>query len=160
MSQPTRSVSRTEWRTPMSPTWNRRSFLRASSAAGACLVLRSPGQSGAEGISRQTVTYKKVGGLEIKADIYASDRGRGRPVAVWIHGGALIMGDRRGIDRTLLSRLGESGYTGGSIDYRVAPETKLAAILDDVRDAFAWIRGAGSEIVGDRTGQAVVLGGS
>src|SRR3954468_15437631 len=105
MSQPPRSFPRTEWRTLMAPTWGRRSFLRASSAAGACLVLQSLGQVEAEDISRQTVTYKKVGDLEIKADIYAADRGPGRPVAVWIHGGALIMGDRRGIDRTLLSRL-------------------------------------------------------
>ena len=48
-----------------------------------------------------------------------------RPLAVWIHGGALIMGDRRGIDRTLLGELIKAGYIVVSIDYRLAPETKL-----------------------------------
>ena len=64
------------------------------------------------------------------------------------------MGDRRGIDRTLLSRLVEAGYTVVSIDYRLAPETKLPAILEDVRDAFAWIRAR------DRRSSATAAGGS
>ena len=144
----------------MARTWERRAFLQTSSAAVACLALPSVRSSIADEISRQTVAYKKVGSCEIKADIHGASRGKDRPVAVWIHGGALIMGDRRGIDRTLLSRLVEAGYTVVSIDYRLAPETKLPAILDDVRDAFAWIRGAGMEIVGNRSGRVVVLGGS
>jgi acetyl esterase/lipase len=124
------------------------------------MALPELGRAGAQEIRRQTVTYKKVGGCEIKADVYEPPLGKDRPVAVWIHGGALIMGDRQGIDRTLLSRLLGGSYPVVSIDYRLAPETKLPAILDDVKDAFAWVRGAGAEVVGDRTGRVVVLGGS
>src|SRR4051812_13739373 len=127
----------------MGRTCDRRAFLRNSTSAMACLALSSGRSSIAVEISQETFTYKKAGACEIKADVYRATQGKDRPVAVWIHGGALIMGDRRGIDRTFLSRLVESGYTVVSIDYRLAPETKLAAILDDVRDAFAWIRGAG-----------------
>ena len=46
----------------------------------------------------QTYTYKQVGDLEIKADVYRADDETLRPVVVWIHGGALIMGSRSGID--------------------------------------------------------------
>ena len=53
------------------------------------------------------------------------------------------MGDRRGIDATLRDELIKAGYVVVSIDYRLAPETKLPAILDDVKDAFAWIRSEG-----------------
>jgi acetyl esterase/lipase len=77
-------------------------------------------------------------------------------VAVWIHGGALIMGDRRGIDRRLLERLNKSGYTVVSIDYRLAPETKLPAILEDLTDAFGWVRARPEA----RSERVVVLGGS
>jgi acetyl esterase/lipase len=144
----------------MSRLWERRAFLRTSSSIAACIALPALGRAGADEVRRQTVTYKKAGGCEINADVYESPRGKDRPVAVWIHGGALIMGDRRGIDRTLLSRLIEEGHTVVSIDYRLAPETKLPAILDDVKDAFAWVRGAGAAIVGNHTGRVVVLGGS
>lgn len=42
----------------------------------------------------RTYTCKRVGGLEIKANVYRSDDKKVRPVVVWIHGGALIMGGR------------------------------------------------------------------
>jgi acetyl esterase/lipase len=70
------------------------------------------------------------------------------------------MGDRRGIDRALLDDLLAAGYAVVSIDYRLAPETKLPAILDDVRDAFAWVRGQGPKILGRTVDRLVVLGGS
>jgi acetyl esterase/lipase len=104
--------------------------------------------------------YKTVGKCEIKADVYGKVGGGHQPAAVWIHGGALIMGDRRGIDRALLDDLLAAGYAVVSIDYRLAPETRLPAILDDVRDAFAWIRGQGPKILGRDVDRLVVLGGS
>jgi acetyl esterase/lipase len=114
---------------------------------------------GAE-VSRETFTYKTVGACAIKADVFNASPGESRPVAVWIHGGALIMGDRRGIDRKLLDALIKGGCVVVSIDYRLAPETKLAAILDDVRDAFAWVRDKGPKAWGARADRIAVLGGS
>jgi acetyl esterase/lipase len=108
----------------------------------------------------ETFTYKTVGKLSIKADVHNGSTGRIRPVAVWIHGGALIMGDRRGIDRSLLAELIKAGYAVVSIDYRLAPETKLAAILEDVRDAFGWVRKEGPRLWGADTERIGVLGSS
>ena len=70
------------------------------------------------------------------------------------------MGDRRGIDRALAGALIDAGYVLVSIDYRLAPETKLPAILEDVRDAFAWIRKDGPRLFGAEADRIVVLGGS
>jgi acetyl esterase/lipase len=106
------------------------------------------------------LTYKTVGNCQIKADVYNASKETTRPVAVWIHGGALIMGHRGGIDKTLLAMLIKAGYVVVSIDYRLAPETKLPAILDDVRDAFAWIRQEGPKSFAKSTDRIVVLGGS
>jgi len=110
--------------------------------------------------SRETFTYKTAGNCRIKADVYGASPGERRPLAVWIHGGALIMGDRRGIDRTLLGELIKAGYVVVSIDYRLAPETKLAAILDDVKDAVAWVRAEGPRTFGAGIDRIAVLGGS
>ena len=48
-------------------------------------------------LRHQTFTYKTVGYLEIQAEVTRADDEGERPVLVWIHGGALIMGGRRGI---------------------------------------------------------------
>jgi acetyl esterase/lipase len=59
---------------------------------------------------------------------------------VWIHGGALIQGSRKlPADSRILRALLEAGFTVVSIDYRLAPETKLPGIIEDVRDAFHWV---------------------
>jgi acetyl esterase/lipase len=146
----------------MTRALSRREWLRVGSVGAATLAI---GRSGAEAASaeetsRQTLTYKTVGGCQLKADIFGAGPGQKRPTAVWIHGGALIMGDRRGIDRRLLPLLVTAGYLVVSIDYRLAPETKLPAILDDVRDAILWIRAEGPRTFGARADRMVVLGGS
>jgi acetyl esterase/lipase len=112
----------------------------------------------AQKTSVTTFTYKKVGNLEIKLDVHRAADKKIRPLAVWIHGGALINGGRQGIGpgRTLLAE----GFVVVSIDYRLAPETKLPEIIADVEDAFKWIRKHGREKFQADTSKIAVLGGS
>jgi acetyl esterase/lipase len=91
-----------------------------------------------------TYTYKTVGDLPIKADVYRLAGGDVRPVIVWIHGGALIVGQRG----------------GPSIDYRLAPETKLAGIIDDLRDAIKWVRAKGPDLFKIDPRRVAVIGHS
>lgn len=123
------------------------------------MVMLSPALFGAE-IHKQTFTYKRVGPLDIKADVYRTDDMQLQRVAVWIHGGALIMGNREGIDRTLKASLLEAGYTLVSIDYRLAPETKLPDIIADVEDAIKWVRTDGPRLFQIEPTKIAVLGGS
>ncbi len=82
-------------------------------------------------------------------------------VPMWIHGGALIMGSREGLPAYQLERYLAAGLTVVSIDYRLAPETKMPAIIEDVRDAYAWILREGPALFGldgDRVGGGRALG--
>ncbi len=111
-------------------------------------------------VQKQTYTYKQVGDLQIKADVYRPDSQKGHPVVVWIHGGALIMGGREGVDGRVMKMFLGAGYTIISMDYRLAPETKLPAIIEDIEDAFEWIREEGPELFGIDSSRMAVLGGS
>jgi acetyl esterase/lipase len=93
-------------------------------------------------ITHATHVYKRVGDLEIEADVHRLNDTQVRPVVVWIHGGALIMGGRERINQQLQQLL-RAGIIVVSIDYRLAPETKLPAIIGDVEDAFKWVRERG-----------------
>ena len=108
----------------------------------------------------QTYTYKRVGDLEIKVDVHRHDDTKVRPVVVWIHGGALIMGGREGVMGRVRKMFLDAGYVIVSIDYRLAPETKLPAIIEDVDDAFKWIREEGPELLHIDGSRIAVLGGS
>ena len=109
-------------------------------------------------IKKTTHTYKTVGDLEIKATIYRLDDDVARQVVVYIHGGALINGNR-GRDR-LSEMLLEAGYAVVCIDYRLAPETKLPAIIEDLEDAFRWIRREGPTLANLDTSKIAVIGNS
>jgi acetyl esterase/lipase len=87
-----------------------------------------------------TKVYKTADGHAIHADVYRSSDDVVRPTLVYIHGGALIMGSRTGIAESVKNRYVEAGFGLVSIDYRLAPETKLPAIARDLDDAFHWVR--------------------
>jgi len=126
-----------------------------------CLVLSAlPIDAAAGEVQMQTYTYKRAGDLEIKANVYRADDEKVRPVIVWIHGGALIMGGRDGVNGRVKKMFLDAGYAIVSIDYRLAPETKLAAIIEDVEDAFKWIRAKGPGLFKIDASKIAVLGGS
>jgi len=117
------------------------------------------GESAAEVVKR-TYTYKTVQDLDIKADVYREDDDARRAVVVWIHGGALINGHREGVSGRLKKAFLDAGYIVVSIDYRLAPETKLPDIIEDVEDAFRWIREKGPELFQADPDRLAVTGGS
>jgi acetyl esterase/lipase len=142
----------------MFPPQHRRAFLQTLGAGAAALAW--PHRSVADDkAGPKTYTFKTADKCEIKADVYGADD-KVRPVAVWIHGGALIVGDRRGIMRGIHDPLLKAGYVVVSIDYRLAPETKLPAILDDVSDAIKWVRDKGPELFHADPKRLAILGGS
>ena len=117
---------------------NRHEFLKTMAAATASILL--PQYSwGDQPADCKTYTFKTAGGCELKLDAYGSDPKVRKPVMVTIHGGALIMGSRKGRPPQWMNPQDE--YVVISIDYRLAPETKLPGIIEDVQDAFRWIHG-------------------
>lgn len=137
---------------------DRRGFLQLS--GGLLASLSAPSLSCAQEPAVYTYTYKKVDGLEIKADVYRPGGDAPRPIVVWIHGGALIMGSRRGISNRLRKMVLGAGYVLVSIDYRLAPESKFPAVIEDVGDAFRWIHQEGSQLFHGDAGKIAVMGGS
>ena len=133
----------------------------------ACLLLSVPATAAWGGGAgpgapwlQKTYTYKQVGDLEIQADVFRADDDEIRPVVVWIHGGALIVGGRGSVPGRLKELCRSEGYALISLDYRLAPEVKLPAIIEDVKDAFRWIREKGPTLLKVDPSKLVVTGGS
>ena len=95
------------------------------------------------GKTPDTHRFKTVGSAQLSLDVYPVAAAKS-PVLLCLHGGGLIAGSRGDISGPdgpgLLRQLcAEAGFTPVSIDYRLAPETRLPAIFDDISDAWAWI---------------------
>jgi acetyl esterase/lipase len=119
---------------------NKREFLKMAGALGASIVdsrYLSPETTAAA----ETYTYKTADGCELKADVYGCEARSAKPVILWIHGGALIFGSRA-LPPAWLNPDGHCVVV--SVDYRLAPKTKLPAIAEDLEDAYRWLHEQGA----------------
>ena len=110
---------------------------------------------------RESHTYKVVGGQELQLDVIGAHPGESRPCVMWIHGGGLIFGSRKVSPRdSLLRALLAQGLVVVTIDHRLAPEAKLPAIIDDVKDAWRWVHESGQAFLGVARDRIAVAGAS
>lgn len=108
-----------------------------------------------------TYTYKTVGDCLIQADVYQpTTDGKPTPAIIHIHGGALITGSRQNFRLEHVARYVEAGYTVISIDYRLAPESKLPEIIEDLQDAFRWVYEVGPRLLAIDPQRVAVVGHS
>ncbi len=138
---------------------SRRKFLKFSGSTAILSPFVSQLFADKKEISIKTYTYKRVGDLEIKVDVHRFNDNVIRPVLVRIHGGALIMGIRE-MGMETYDRFLKAGYAIVNIDYRLAPETKLPDIIEDLEDVFVWIREYGEELLEVDTSKIAVIGDS
>ena len=114
----------------------------------------------ADQFEKETIVYKEAGPLAIKADVYHYSDTKVRPVLVSLHGGALIMGHRENLSGPVKNFALTNGWVLVSFDYRLAPETKIPAIIEDVEDAFRWLRREGPKRFHINPDRVAVTGGS
>ena len=85
----------------------------------------------------------------LPARAYLDAAGEPRPVVLWLHGGGHTIGSIASYDAVCrrLARL--TGCLIVSLDYRLAPEHKFPAALDDAWAALGWLRDNAAALGGD-----------
>jgi acetyl esterase/lipase len=87
----------------------------------------------------RNVAYVERSGEALRADVYRPLGEGPFPAVLCIHGGAWASGNKNQL-ATVAERLAEHGYTAVAISYRLAPQHKFPAQIDDCREALAWMR--------------------
>jgi acetyl esterase/lipase len=99
----------------------------------------------AEGTGKieRNVVYGKVDDVELKLDIYFPRQTGSNlsPVAMYVHGGGWEHGDKAlGAGALIIHELVRRGYLVASINYRLAPQYKFPAQIEDAKCAVRFLR--------------------
>jgi acetyl esterase/lipase len=62
------------------------------------------------------------------------------PIAMYVHGGGMTAGGKSDLNPVFLDSLASAGYAVVSINYRLAPQFKFPAQIDDVKCAIRYLR--------------------
>jgi acetyl esterase/lipase len=73
--------------------------------------------------------------------VYWPHTGRNLPALVYYHGGGWVIGSLDSVDRTCRALANASGCVLISVDYRLAPEHKFPAAVEDADAALRYIAG-------------------
>ncbi len=76
---------------------------------------------------------------DVPVRLYASGHGGLRPALVYFHGGGFVFGNLDSHDAVCRALAKESGAMVISVDYRLAPEHKFPAAVDDAYAATVWV---------------------
>ena len=110
------------------------------------------------GLVKDLVADGPLGAIPLRlyrpADIAATTR---LPVLVYFHGGGWVIGDLDTHDVLCRQLTAEAGVSVVSVDYRLAPEHKFPAAVDDAWAATRWVVAHAAELHVDA--QRVAVGG-
>jgi acetyl esterase len=96
---------------------------------------------------------------EIPVRIYRPTSSLALPVVVYFHGGGFVIGDISTHDTVCQRLSGEVPAVVVSVDYRLAPEHRFPAAVEDCEAATRWVSDHAGEFGGD-SGRIAVAGDS
>lgn len=106
---------------------------------------------------KKDIEYGQAGGESLRLDASVPDGAGPFPVAILVHGGGWSRGDKGGsstpgdsADITpWFGLLSEARFTWFSINYRLAPQNRWPACLEDLQTAIRWVKAHAAEYKGD-----------
>jgi acetyl esterase len=79
----------------------------------------------------------------------AADDDKLKPVTIWFHGGGFVLGSCKEDDSVCCKIVKYAGHVVVSVEYRLAPENKFPAAIEDAETALLWTFNTISEYGGD-----------
>jgi arylformamidase len=103
----------------------------------------------AEPRAYRDVAYAEPKNERQTLDVYApAEKGKDRPVVVWIHGGGWRAGDKRDVQKKPEAFV-EKGFVFVSTNYRFVPKATVKEMTADIAKAIRWVHDHAKEFGGD-----------
>jgi triacylglycerol lipase len=85
------------------------------------------------------IVFHEIGDQKLKGDLYRLDDETRKPVVIMIHGGGWAAGDKWNM-ADHARQMAREGFVAFSVNYRLAPQWKFPAQVEDCREALKWVQ--------------------
>jgi carboxypeptidase Q len=86
------------------------------------------------------VPYTKAVGATLTLDAYVPEGDGPFPAAIVVHGGGFNQGDKQTFVKPLFDPLSDADFAWFTINYRLAPQSKYPAAVEDVEAAIRYVK--------------------
>ncbi len=107
-----------------------------------------PARAHLAGVSEQTI-QGPAGPIRVRIYRPRLERDRALPVLVYFHGGGWVLGDLDGFDGLCCALTRTAECVTVSVEYRLAPEHRYPAAVEDSEAALRWVAANVRELGGD-----------
>jgi alpha-L-fucosidase 2 len=108
---------------------------------------------------QKDIEYGRVGDVSLKLDASVPDGPGPFPAVIIVHGGGFMAGNKQMYVTPIFEPLTRAGFAWFSIDYRLAPQYKFPAAVDDVDRAIEYVKSHAAQYKVD-TRRLAILGES
>ncbi len=91
------------------------------------------------------IEFAKPDGISLTLDAFVPDGPGPFLTCILVHGGGFTKGDKTTFIKPLFDPLSKAGFTWFTINYRLAPDHRYPACINDVQAAIRWVRAHAAE---------------
>jgi acetyl esterase len=86
------------------------------------------------------IEFTQAGGTNLTLDAFVPEGKGPFPTCILVHGGGWMRGDKQTFIKPLFEPLSKAGFTWFTINYRLAPQGRFPACVEDTEAAVRWVK--------------------
>lgn len=86
------------------------------------------------------IKFAKAGDVSLTLDAFTPEGEGPFPTAILVHGGGFTKGDKTSFIKPLFTPLSEAKFSWFTINYRLAPQHRWPAGMEDLETAIRWVK--------------------
>ena len=98
---------------------------------------------------RTDIVFATADGTNLTLDAFIPAGVGPFPTCILVHGGAWVSGSKTSYIKPLFDPLSKAGFTWFTINYRLAPQHRFPACIEDVESAIRWVKAHAAEYKAD-----------